>query len=176
MKPSEEYRIINGFAKTAPVNIGGIISALKVQYQEAYLDDDISGMLERVDDDRFRIVVNANHPLTRRRFTAAHELGHYMNHRYLIGSGVDDNKAYRSVSGGKYHNTHIGPAEETEANIFAAGILMPGPLVEREFRSDNHSSLLDRASALAARFEVSEKAMKWRLVNLKLADKDALGL
>lgn len=53
-------------------------------------------MLERVGD-TFLITVAANDPLTRQRFTLAHELGHYMLHRTLIGDGLDDDRAYRST-------------------------------------------------------------------------------
>ena len=170
MRASEEYSTINRFAASAPVDVRGLIEALGIQYQKAFLADNISGMLERLDDGYFKITVNATHRETRQRFTAAHELGHFMNHRNLIGDGVDDNKAYRSTDEGKYHNTDIGPLEETEANKFAAIVLMPGPLVQLEYENTKDTS------KLAKKFGVSERAIKWRLVNLRLAAKSTLGL
>jgi len=170
MRASEEYNIINKFTQKLPVDIKGVIRALGIEYKEAYLDDDISGMLERIDSEKFKITVSATHPYTRKRFTAAHELGHYMNHRNLIGDGIDDTKAYRSKPGGQYHNTNIGPLEETEANKFAARALMPANLLGIEYVKSKD------VSRLAKMLEVSERSLKWRLVNLKLATKSRMGL
>lgn len=170
MRASEEYELINQYTSMCPVNVQGLISALGIQYREAFLADNISGMLERSQGGGYTITVNAGHPVTRKRFTAAHELGHYINHRHLVGDGVDDNKAYRSTDEGKYHNTNIGPVEETEANKFAATVLMPRSLVVREYNANNNPADLARA------FGVSEMSMKWRLVNLRLATKAQLGL
>lgn len=170
MRASEEYSTINRFAASAPIDVHGLIEALGIQYHKAFLADNISGMLERLEDGTFKITVNANHRQTRQRFTAAHELGHFMKHRNLIGDGVDDNKAYRSTDEGKYHNTDIGPDEETDANKFAAIVLMPGPVVQQEYKINRN------AHDLAKKFGVSERAMKWRLVNLGLETKSAFGL
>ncbi len=170
MRASEEYSIINSFTQSPPTDIQTLIKALGIQYHEAYLNDDISGMLEKQPSGKFRITVNATHPETRKRFTAAHELGHYMRHRSLVGDGVDDNKAYRSTEGGEYHNINIGPKQETEANRFAALVLMHGPTVEREFKKN------DSYIELAKLFGVSEQAMAWRLVNLGLASKERVSL
>lgn len=170
MRASEEYSTINRFAAIAPVDVKGLIEALGIQYQKAFLNDNISGMLERMSNGRFKITVNATHKETRQRFTAAHELGHYINHRNLIGDGIDDNKAYRSTAEGMYHNKDIGPLEETEANKFAAIVLMPGPMVKQEYQANQNTD------ELARKFGVSERALKWRLVNLKLATKIEVGL
>lgn len=65
------------------------------------------------------IIVNANHPLSRQRFTAAHELGHYfMGH----GPSVDPERLER---GGDSR----WPDEEKLAEAFAEWFLMPAMLV-----------------------------------------------
>lgn len=61
------------------------------------------------------IVVNSNHPLSVQRFTAAHELGHFVcGHEF----GVDD---YRTTNPA----TTTIDLKEVEANSFAAELLMP---------------------------------------------------
>lgn len=115
-------------------------------------------MIERRANDHFLITVNAIDPPTRQRFTTAHELGHYMLHRDRIGDGIADDRAYRSTSSGRYHNTRIGPREETQANTFAANLLMPYELIEK-LKADG----ITTPHALADRLQVSEQAMCIRL-------------
>ncbi|WP_408636412.1 ImmA/IrrE family metallo-endopeptidase [Paracoccus onchidii] len=81
-----------------------------------------------------------------------------MLHRHLVGDGIDDDRAYRSTEVGKYHNTLIGPKEETEANKFAANLLMPRDAINRE-----RARLNDDVSAMAGLFEVSRHAMSIRM-------------
>lgn len=157
MKISDEYEIINRYRKSAPVDVEALASSLSVPVHYAFLSSEISGMIERFGAG-YRITVNAIDPITRKRFTIAHELGHYMLHRSLIGDGVDDDRAYRSTALGKYHNTAIGPRQETEANKFAANLLMPYHLINRLQDED----VRDPAD-LAKRLGVSRHAMCIRL-------------
>lgn len=158
MKLSEQLETINEFRKAPPVDVDGLAAAIGVPVHRAFLEEEISGMIERTKSGGYQIIVNALHPRTRQRFTVAHELGHYMLHRKLIGDGVDDNRAYRSTDAGKYHNTDIGPDEETQANRFAANVLMPYDLIE-ELKGRG----LVRPSDLASELGVSEHAMCIRL-------------
>ena len=59
--------------------------------------------------------------------------------------------------------------EEIEANQFAAAILMPAPLVEREAKrllEDPSATDASIVPLLAQGFDVSEQAMEIRLTNL----------
>lgn len=141
----------------APVDVLGLASELGVEVREAWMDDNLSGELEHFGGDRYIIYVNAHHPLTRKRFTIAHELGHYLYHRDLIGDGVGDDRAYRSTQVGRYFNQRIGPVEETEANRFAANLLMPYQLIQ-QLQNEG----LDR-KGMASRLQVSEHALAIRL-------------
>lgn len=143
--------------RAAPVDVLGLAEDLGVRVNDSVLDSDISGELVQVSPGVFEINVNARNPVTRQRFTIAHELGHYLYHKDLIGSGVDDDRAYRSTSRGRYFNTRIGPREETAANQFAANLLMPWRLIE-ELRGEG----LTRGQ-MAGRLLVSEHAMAIRL-------------
>lgn len=107
---ADQWRVIAEARRQVPVEVEKLPDKLEIQYSKANLAKGISGMLERMGE-TFLITVAANDPHTRQRFTLAHELGHYMLHRKLIGDGLDDDRAYRSTEVGKYHNTLIGPRQ-----------------------------------------------------------------
>jgi len=151
--------IIQSYLTEAPVNIEGIIRSLGVELdKKAELDDDISGQIEKLPDGSYKISVNKNDHYFRQRFTMAHELGHFLFHRSLIGDGVDDNKAYRSTSQGRFYNTNMTGKHETQANQFAASVLMPEPLV-----SKLHDEFGGNLEELSKNLQASKQAIKIRL-------------
>lgn len=157
MRLSEQFALINRFRKSAPVDVEGLALALGLRVDRVPLPEDISGMIEPYRDG-YRIVVNSDHADTRQRFTLAHELGHFMLHRHLIKSGLGDDRAYRSADTGQYRNTLVGRPQETEANRFAAALLMPTEQIER-IKAEG----VNDPSVLARRLGVSEHAMHIRL-------------
>jgi Zn-dependent peptidase ImmA (M78 family) len=138
-----------------PVPIESIIRDIGLDLQYKDLDNDISGWIERKDDGEYFIVVNKKHPVTRQRFTAAHELGHFIYHCDLLGQGVSDNRAYRATSL-LLLNPQITIAHERQANSFAANILMP----KHALISVQPDANIDD---LARQFNVSVEAMRIRL-------------
>lgn len=138
---------------STPVPIDRIIQDIGLPLSYEFMDDNISGYIERANGN-YRIVVNALHAETRQRFTAAHELGHYIYHRDLLGEGVGDNRAYRT-EGTQRDNPSIRPLHERQANSFAANVLMP--------RHRLTEVANETTAALAARFNVSPQAMAIRL-------------
>ena len=100
-----------------------------------------------------RIVVNASEPEPRRRFTLAHELGHWVC-QVLEGHAAPVYCRDVDVS------QAADRALEREANVFAAELLMPEPAVREAFGGS--------VPECAATFGVSEEAMHWRLYNLGL--------
>lgn len=147
-----------------PVQVERIIRGLGIVLDKtAELDPEISGQIERLEDGRYKISVNRNDQRFRQRFTMAHELGHYLFHAEMIEEGVDDNRAYRSSPDGKFDNPFIGRQEETEANQFAASLLMPTDAVREQWALLNGDP-----KALARKFQVSETAMRIRLQGLGL--------
>ena len=146
-----------------PVNIEGIIRSLGIDLdKKATLDDEIAGQIEYLGGSKYKISANSKDHYYRQRFTLAHELGHFLYHSHLIGEGVDDDKAYRSVPDGRFYNQSIGSREETEANRFAASILMPREAVDLAWTE------LRDAEQMAKRFQVSKAAMQIRLEGLGL--------
>lgn len=149
----DPMKVIEQHWNSSPVPIDTIIREIGLDLSYEPMADEISGYIER-QGGSYRIVVNSNHAQTRQRFTAAHELGHYIYHRDLLGDGVGDNRAYRT-DGTDRPNPNIRPIHERQANSFAANVLMP-----RHRLTDvaNQST-----AALAANFGVSQAAMKIRL-------------
>jgi Zn-dependent peptidase ImmA (M78 family) len=157
---SNIFAIIERYWDRAPVDIQSIIRDAGILYSEEPLGPKESGLLDRYFGG-YRIVVNIDHPLPRRRFTAAHELGHYVYHRDLIGDGISD-AAYRTNDSGRYRNAKIRPRHETEANQFAATVLMPEALINRLSHEEN-LPIPARIDDLARLLEVSEQALRIRL-------------
>lgn len=149
----DPMKVIATHWNSTPVPIEQIIREIGLPFSLEDLDDNISGYIER-SNGSYRIVVNGNHAPVRQRFTAAHELGHYIYHRDLLGEGVGDNRAYRT-DGTDRPNANIRPIHERQANSFAANVLMP-----RHRLTDVQS---ESTAALASRFAVSQQAMKIRL-------------
>ncbi len=95
----------------------------------------------------------------RRRFTIAHEVGHWELHRLEIRGSV----VTRAVDHAPAPRRIRTPEElrEREANRFAAELLMPEPRVTAAARRDGPDVVV-----LAAAFGVSALSMAWRLYNL----------
>ncbi|TAK28737.1 MAG: ImmA/IrrE family metallo-endopeptidase [Chloroflexota bacterium] len=142
------------------------------------------------------ILVNQGDPLVRRRFTVAHELGHFLLHFMpLIEAGSanrgDDNLEFDEELAPPDDSTHavagVGritidyaakPIDSTdverfedEANRFAAGVLMP----EKTCRAltNRYTDLCGArrevlARRLASEFLVSQQAIRRRLADLGL--------
>lgn len=83
-----------------------------------------AGILDRR---RQTIVISTRFPRVVQRFTAAHELGHYVLHQH-IGNAVAHRD--RPVGGPPRQGR---PQVELEADYFAACLLMPRGLIESEF-------------------------------------------
>ncbi len=108
------------------------------------------------------VLVNSDKPRARRRFTLAHEIGHLaMGHVVRGEIAIDE-------SVGSFTR------EETQANAFSAGLLMPeqgveGTLRRAKARLAGADEPLGWVVWLAAAFGVSEEAAAYRLVNLGLS-------
>jgi len=113
----------------------------------------ISGVFFKKDGKLF-LGVNESDAENRKRFTIAHEIGHYILHPSSLLHYDKPNMIH-------YRSTQVLGPLEREANYFAAELLMPEDLVkqciERGIRS---------VAELARRFQVSDEAMGYRLANL----------
>lgn len=151
------------FVGAVPVNIEDMIRHFGIDLdKKGNLDREIAGQIEPTGDGRYKITTNRNDHYYRQRFTMAHELAHWVLHRDLIGSGVDDTPAFRSTAAGKFFNPNVKPAHETEANQLAAYLLMPPELVRAEFAANGDIETLSK------KFQVSRQSMEIRLKGLGL--------
>lgn len=130
-------------------------------------EDELSGMLVK-EKGRYVIGVNSSHPVTRQRFSIAHELGHLMlKHpgELFVGQTLQHRTVIRRD--GK-SSLGIDPFER-EANAFAAALLMPEHFVSEQIekRLAARTYRVDQLLAdLSEAFQVSSQAMEYRLTNL----------
>jgi hypothetical protein len=103
---------------------------------------------------RWLIILNHSEPAVRRRFSAAHEFKHILDHGLARRAYPDSSWA-----------TSEERAERV-ADYFAASLLMPRRLVKRRFFEG-----LQDVGGLAAEFGVSPQAMRRRLEQLGLVER-----
>ncbi len=131
------------------------------------IEEKVSGAILYIkEENRFRIVINKNKPQTRKNFTIAHELGHYFLHKEIIKGNenllvdedntLDGNNILFRLDGAEASKI------ETEANNFAAALIMPTSLVK-----DAWAAIKD-VEECAKIFNVSVVAMSIRLERLGL--------
>jgi Zn-dependent peptidase ImmA (M78 family) len=169
LRPSPEFEY------RPPIDVDMIARLLGIRVEDEYFPNapETVGQISFENTDPL-ILINpeANSFTPRRRFTLAHEIGHFVLHRSEDRHEfVDDAKTMsRSDS---YWDRY-----ESEANSFAAQILMPTDLVIRAAEKiiqmhhvRNGSQQVPRSdliSALARQFNVSSRAMAYRLADLRL--------
>lgn len=137
-----------------PVDVVGALSLLGLQVVYEQMADEMSGYLENRGG-YWVVGVNALHAGVRQRFTIAHEIAHYVLHRKQQGTFRDVIFMRRSSNAN---------GMEREADAFAAQLLMPEGQLVQDIRSG-----MVNVMTLAARYNVSALAMKYRLQNLGYA-------
>ena len=161
----EHYRALN----EAPVDVEKICKAegISIDYVDfSELEKEIDGeqvsgaiYVDESTGKRF-ILVREDDPTARQRFTIAHELGHYYLHRN------DENEVFvslRQTSLDGLRRPSLDPRER-QANNFAAELLMPEELLQKEYALYFFPSI----SHLSELFKVSKEALRYRLQKLGL--------
>jgi len=147
----------------APVSVERIAEMVGATIQKLDLKENLSGFSYPEGENK-TIGVNLRDAPLRQRFTIAHELGHLLMHKekleYDRGFAVQfrDDVASEGSS-----------LKEIEANFFAAELLMPKVMLEKDLAGwgqvdiEQESNELDQ---LAERYQVSRQAMTVRLANI----------
>jgi hypothetical protein len=153
-----QLAVIERYTQDAPVRVEAVARDLGITVSEEAMSSDVAGRIVRESPARspagYSIFINQSDPIRRKRFTLAHELGHYMLHRDLIGDGLIDDAMYRSKLSEWY---------ERQANRWAADTLMPAAVVRGLFRGGMRS-----LAQLSDQLDVSEQAIRIRLNELGL--------
>lgn len=102
-------------------NLVELAKSLGVEVYESKFNkyENVDGFLEypKKETDRPKIFLNKDRSSQRKKFTLAHELGHYVLHK-------KSERKYR-VDPFNYTDNDEATKEETEANYFAAALLVP---------------------------------------------------
>lgn len=142
--------------KHVAIDLQKITKCRNITMQPHPFSNDISGVFYKKGEKLF-LGVNNTHTETRQRFTVAHEIGHHILH-------ADDVLHFditEKPDALHFRADKIQSPQETEANFFAAELLMPAELIKKCVESG-----IVYVSELAKYFKVSEEAMSYRLVNL----------
>jgi Zn-dependent peptidase ImmA (M78 family) len=137
-------------------------------YETDVLKEQTSGAIfYDQDKKKFVIAINQSKPKTRKYFTTAHELGHYFLHQEIIKREDVLIDGENTLDGTNILYRLDEPEKskiETEANNFAASLIMPSELVEKAWNTF-HS-----VEECANIFNVSVAAMSIRLERLGLVE------
>lgn len=160
----DENEIIMKYALIPPVDVKKIISEIGITYVERPMPKGQSGFIE-YDGWTCVIAVNVDDGPQRKRFTAAHELGHFLKHRDLLKKHKHLDRLYDEYAS-RNPEQPLDYQHEVQANQFAASLLMPRRTIENEIAKGVTS-----IRELARTFDVSRMAMEYRLKALNLNDR-----
>jgi len=160
-----------GFPISVPIDVEAIIKYIDIKYEikPNFKKIKVTGSIS-VNNGEPYIWVNPmkNTTKERKRFTLAHELGHFMLHI----APLNDFSTFQEIEDENisFNRDDNWDYKEMEANNFAAQLLMPAKLVEEEVRllMDNNLNIKkeDLITNLANKFTVSLQAMEYRLKKL----------
>lgn len=134
-----------------PLDVSALTQLLGIAMRMEPMKGDESGSLKKERDGSWVITVNSLHHPHRQRFTIAHELAHYIKHT-IISDEFNDSVFFRDGTINEI---------ETEANRFAAELLMP----DNQFQVFvNEKS--KNVEEIASYFQVSSMAVRLRAKQL----------
>lgn len=151
----------------APVDVVAVASALGLQILREDLEDDVSGLLISKSSSA-TIVVRKHDAPVRRRFTIAHEIGHFVLQHHLQRNELVHTDDQEQVI---YRSPRAYPGMdpiEVQANQFAAALLMPTRLIRHHLAQTPRPLSEQVVNDLSLRFEVSAQAMTIRLTGMGL--------
>lgn len=180
MAPHRSRKKIEGFAAqlleefgidTPPVDVEQLADKLGYRVVLKFFDqEDLSGTVMRDKDGSVTLGINTIHARVRQRFSIAHEIGHARLHLTKDREDLFVDPPARVLF--RDHVASLGEnPQEIEANQFAAGLLMPAPMIARTgsallASAEGRLSIDDLVERLSRKFEVSSQAMRFRLVTL----------
>ncbi len=164
LKPSRAAKKILEMTKIQepPVSPFEVSKRLGVPVFQWDFPDEISGLFA-LEGNKACIGVNQNHAHVRQRFSVAHELGHFIFHdKEDLFVDFKTEVDVTVLLDGEQQRL------ETTANQFAADLLMPFDWVQKDFKEYGVSGI----SVMAQKYVVSEQALWFRLMSMKLVDRN----
>jgi Zn-dependent peptidase ImmA (M78 family) len=143
-----------------PIDLEELCKRLEIQLDYTDLPEELSGLYTKTKKAEALIGINKNLPLRRQRFALAHALGHYFLHgfHHLLYETHQPELVYTRVDSAPQFRRFL----ESEANIFAAELLMPEDNLKKDIATTRDPL------KLAEKYQVSEAAMQFRLKSLRL--------
>lgn len=139
-----------------PVDLNAVLDKYALNLKKGSFEDlNISGAFNRESN---TVYVSDNESPERQAFTVAHEMGHYKLHEAVKTDILYRERIWQFTNSGL-------SVEETQANWFAANLLMPKEAVERMWK------ITQDISKLSEFFGVSKTALSFRLKDLGLVSK-----
>lgn len=145
---------------TLPVDVRQIMLDMGIVVHEKELPDEISGVLDTTSEKPI-VLIQKSHDKKRKRFSLAHELGHFILNSSSGSIHLDKHTYFRSNLSSSGIDT-----DEKKANRFAAELLMPTHILLELLREDitdlidsDESESLIALKWLAKKFDVSVAAL-----------------
>lgn len=143
----------------APVDLIKLCTEMGIVVKEGtFTDDTVSGMLT-CRDNKPTIIVNSKHAYVRKRFTIAHEIGHFA-------------LRHRDVTNGNFSTIFrdgASNAEEQEANRFAAALLVNRDDLKSQYETLSKLKITrdEIITVLANFYTVSRQTLIYRLQEIE---------
>ncbi|MBZ5577956.1 MAG: ImmA/IrrE family metallo-endopeptidase [Acidobacteriia bacterium] len=148
------------FVKADPLDLVALCHELGLRIREVSAKGFDGALIRSKAGQKGIVAVKASiREASRKRFTIAHEIGHFILHK---GMSLHVDQDFRiNLRDGSTND------EEIDANAFAAELLMPTDFIGRDMQKTGGvgQQALER---LARRYQVSARAMEIRLTNLGL--------
>ena len=152
-----EFAKLHGI-QTLPLDVKGVAEKLGIRViTDQMPKDEISGILEKNEENQWIIRINNKHHPNRQRYTIAHELGHYCLHKHQE-TFFEDHTFFRGRD---------RTQTETQANRFAGKLLIPDRIFQ-QFLSENITDV----ETLADKFGVSTLALRIRAKELGYSESE----
>lgn len=155
-----EKTLVNDGKIFIPIDVETVASMIGLDVMLLPLEDGTDGLLVKDEPSKpFKAVIDSNSNRHRRRFTLAHEIGHFVK-KYQF---FPENETAGEVERRSEMSSYGTDPEEIWANKFAAALLMPSGVMRRLW-ADNAS-----VEEISDRLDVSIASIGHRLENLGLS-------
>ena len=146
--------LINNDMFKIPVDVVKIAKLNSINVYEGNLEKNVSGAIRyNKETENFEILVNKNDTRERKRFTIAHEIGHFFLHKEILMSDeIHIDIMYRMPNDDEEQKRR-----EKDVDYFAGALLMNKTLLTKMYNENNI------ITELAEMFDVSISAMTVRL-------------